>query len=49
MEINPRKEEVNTFLEELEGVMGLLAKKQQQLNGSIGNAFEVYQEEEARV
>lgn len=29
--------------------MGLLAKKQQQLNGTIGNAFEVYQEEEARV
>jgi hypothetical protein len=49
MEINPRKEEVNNFLEELEGVMGLLAKKQQQLNGTIGNAFEVYQEEEARV
>lgn len=29
--------------------MGLLTKKQQLLNTTIGSAFEVYQEEEARV
>lgn len=29
--------------------MGLLTKKQQLLNSTIGSAFEIYQEEEARV
>ena len=45
MEINPRKEEVDAFLGELDMVMGLISKKQQMLNSHIGSAHEVLQEE----
>ena len=32
MEINPRKEEIDGFLGELDGVLGILGKKKQLLN-----------------
>lgn len=49
MEINPRKEEVDSFLGDLDIVMNLLLKKHQLLDANIGEAFQVYQEEEAKV
>jgi hypothetical protein len=49
MEINPRKEEIDSFLGELDNVNGLLGKKKQLLNGDINCALQVLQEEEARV
>ena len=42
MEINPRKEEVDGFLGELEGVLGLLGKKKQMLNMSIDSAHQAF-------
>lgn len=49
MEINPRKEEVEAFMGELDHVMNTLGKKQQLLNLEISNASQVYQEEEGKV
>jgi hypothetical protein len=48
-EANPRKEEVEGFLNELEQVMGTLNKKQQGISNNISAALHVYQEEEAKV
>ena len=47
--MNPRKEEVDTFLSELEEGMSQLTKKRQSLNVDMNNAYTIYQEEEAKV
>ena len=49
MEINPRKEEVEAFMGELDQVMSTLGKKQQLLNLEVSNATQVFQEEEGKV
>ena len=49
MEINPRKQEVDGFLGQLEEVSGMLGKKKQLLSSDINNVYQVYQEEEAKV
>lgn len=49
MEINPRKEEIDGFLGQLEEVTGMLGKKKQILNTDINNVYRVYQQEEAKV
>ena len=47
--MNPRKEEVDNFLSELEEGVSQLSKKRQSLNVDINNAYTIYQEEEAKV
>ncbi len=49
MEINPRKEEVDSFLNELETTMASLGKKSQSINNSIKQALNSFEEEEAKV
>ena len=49
MEINPRKEEVDAFMGQLDQVVNTLGKKQQLLSLEISNASQIYQEEEGRV
>lgn len=40
---------MDSFLGELDIVMSLLLKKQQMLNGNVGDAYQILQEEEAKV
>lgn len=49
VEANPRKEEVDAFLSELESTMASLGKKSQGINGSIKQALGALEEEEAKV
>lgn len=44
MEINPRKEEVDSFLGDLEVLMGMLGKKQDSLNANISNTLQMCQQ-----
>ena len=46
---NPRKEEVNSFMNELEGVVGVLEQRKSRITGNINQLEEVLKEEEARV
>lgn len=46
---NPRKEEIDCFLAELEVVMAALVKKQQGVNSNLACASQIYREEEAKV
>lgn len=49
IEVNPRKEEVDTFLNDLETTMTSLSKKSQTINSHITSAMQSLQEEEAKV
>jgi hypothetical protein len=49
IELNPRKEEVNSFLGDLENTMNSLGKKSQSISTHINLAFRSLQEEEAKV
>lgn len=49
MEMNPRKEEVDDFLGELDMILSMLLKKQQTSKRDINRAEEVYQEEECKI
>jgi hypothetical protein len=49
VEINPRKEEVDGFLADLESTMSSLGKKSQAIGGQVGSALQALQEEEAKV
>jgi len=43
IEINPRKEEVDSFLAELDMVMGVLSKKTENINTSVASVTEMFQ------
>jgi hypothetical protein len=43
IEINPRKEEVDSFLADLDMVMGVLSKRTESINLSVANVTEIYQ------
>lgn len=43
IEMNPRKEEVDSFLADLDMVMGVLSKKTETINTSVASVTEMFQ------